>query len=307
MDTETLTLFLDVMRVRNFSRVADARGMAPSSISRAITALEQELGVRLFQRTTRRLEPTEAGRLYFERVAPLVAEFQSAAQMARDLVEEPRGTLRLTASTVHGQMYVVPLVTELAAQYPALSIDVLLTDAWVDLVEERVDIAVRLGSLQDSSCIARRVADMRFHVCASPAWVAAHDRVEAPQQLAQHDCLLFPRPGYDLNWLFRDAHGRVSEVPIHGRYLMTNSQAIKQCALAGMGIALLPDWLVDAELADGQLLRLLPEYEATATDFDSAVWLVYPSRDYLPLKTRLALDLLGKRLGERPATFVAGR
>ena len=297
MELETLELFLDVMRARNFTRIARARGVAPSSISRAITHLEDELGVRLFQRSTRRLEPTEAAQVYFERIESVVAELRAAGEMATDLVTRPTGTLRITAATVYGQMYVVPLLAEIAACYPDLSVELILTDAFVDLIEERIDLAIRLGSLQDSSYIARKVAGMRFHVCATPDYLARHGTPTDPVELRTHNCLLFPRSGYDLDWLFRDRDGEVTTVPIQGRYLVTNSQAIRQCALAGMGIALLPDWLVREELAAGELVDLFPVHEVTATDFDSAVWLVYPSREYLALKVRAVMDLLLQRLG----------
>jgi DNA-binding transcriptional LysR family regulator len=292
MDTETLSLFVEVMRHGSFADVARNRGVAPSSISRAIAGLEQELGIRLFQRTTRKLEPTEAGVVYFERVAPLIAELASARQVATDVTEEPRGILRVTAPVVFGQLYLVPLLPALAQRYPNLSIELLLSDAYLDLIEDRIDIAIRLGSLRDSSYIATRLRELEFYICASPAYLAQHGAPATPQQIGSHNCLLFPRTGYNLNWLFRDRDGNVLDIPIHGNCLITNSQAIRQCALAGMGLTLLPDWLIQEDVQSGALVRLFAEYDVTASDYDSAAWLLYPSRDYLALKTRMFIDHL---------------
>ena len=116
-----------------------------------------------------------------------------------------------------------------------------------------------------------------------------------PDQIKDHECLLFPRAGHNLNWLFKDEKENITDIPISGRYLMTNSQAIKQCVVAGMGLSLLPDWLVKQEVAEGKLIRLFPEFDVTATDYESSVWLVYPSREYLPLKVRVFMDFLSER------------
>lgn len=292
MELETLTLFVEVMRHGSFADVARARGIAPSSISRAIAGLENELGVRLFQRSTRKLEPTEAAMVYFERINPVVNEIETARQIALDVTAEPRGTLRVTSGAVFGQIAIVPLIPQLAKAYPQLSIELLLTDVNLDLVEERIDVAVRLGSLQDSSYIAKRLATMTFHVCASPDYLNRHGIPQAPEEVAEHNCLLFPRPGYNLDWLFKGRDGKITQIPIKGKYLITNSQAVKQCAIAGMGLTLLPDWLVNDAVTAGKLVKLFSEYTVTATDYESAIWILYPSREYLPLKSRVFIDFL---------------
>lgn len=298
MEISTLHLFIEVMRRRNFTDIARTRGVAPSSISRTITGLEKELGIRLFQRTTRKLEPTEAGLAYFARISTVLDDLESARQIATDLSEEPRGTLRVTASTVFGGMHIVPLLPELADKYPALSIELNLTDAYLDLVDERIDVAIRLGTLRDSSYIAKRLANMKFYVCASPEYIKKQGRPEIPEQVVEHNCLLFPLPGFTLSWLFKNKDQVTVDISIGGKCLITNSQAIKQCTLYGMGISLLPDWLVEEEISDGSLLDLYPDYEVTATDFESSVWVVYPSKEYLALKSRVFIDLLYARFSQ---------
>ena len=304
MDTEALELFAEVMRTRSFTEVARALRIAPSSVSRTITALENELGIRLFQRSTRRLEPTEAGVVYFERISPLLGELQSAREMAADLSEEPTGTLRLTAATVFGQMHIVPLLPAIQERYPSLSVELVLTDAYLDLIEEHIDLAIRLGTLQDSSHIARRLKDVTFYICASRAYLDRFGTPIAPQEITDHECLLFPRQGHNLNWSFRSATGDVTEVPIRGRYLITNSQAIRDSAKAGMGLTLLPDWLVEDDIRSGELIHLFADFDVTATDFQSAVWLIRPSRDYVPLKTRVFTEHLVENLRSPTDTAV---
>ena len=171
--------------------------------------------------------------------------------------------------------------------YTQRAIELLLNDAYVDLVGERIDVSIRLGTLSDSSYIARRVSIIRYYICASPEYLKTHGTPDSPQALARYECLLFPRGEHSLNWLFRYATGDVEEVQIHGRCLITNSESIRQCALSGMGLALLPDWLVEPDIESGKLQTLFNDYEVTATDYDSAIWILQPSRAYVPLKAKV--------------------
>lgn len=297
MDINTLKLFIAVMRERSFTEVANAQRLAPSSVSRTIAALEKELGIRLFQRSTRKLEPTEAGMIYFNRISPLIEELEAARQFAADASKEPCGTLRVTTAISYGQVAIVPLLPKFAKLYPSVSIELLLTDNYLDLIEDRIDVAIRLGKLENSSHIAKRLCKMSFYICASPEYLEEYGRPEHPEQLKEHKCLLFPREGHRLNWLIKDQQQNVTEIVIGGKCLITNALAIKQCLLNGMGISLLPDLLVWKEIAEGRLINLFPDYVATATDFESSVWLLYPSREYLPLKVRVFIDFLQTEMG----------
>jgi DNA-binding transcriptional LysR family regulator len=296
MDISALKLFIDVMHRNSFTEVANTWRIAPSSVSRSIAALEAELGFSLFQRSTRKLQPTDAGQRYFERVLELIDELDTAREIAADCDEEPRGRLRVTAPSVFGQMYLVPLLPQLHRQYPKLTIELLLSDGYLDLIEERIDVAIRLGSLQDSNYVARRLLDMRFHICASPGFIEQHSKPNTPEEIKQFECLLFPRGGHSLSWLFKNDQGDIEEVAINGRCLITQSDAIRQCALNGMGLALLPDWLIKEDLKLGTLIPLFEDYEVTATDYNSAVWIVRPSRKYLPLKDRVFIEQLQQKV-----------
>ena len=295
MDLSILRIFVSVMRRGSFAAAARDHDVDPSSISRAVAALEHELGVRLFQRSTRRLVPTEAGTVYFSRIEPVIEELERAQNAAADFSDTPKGLLRVTAPVTCGQISLVPLLPEFAALYPELSIDLLLTDGTLDLLAERIDVALRLGPLSDSAYVAHRLYTMTFVVCASPDYEKQHGALHLPHDVQSHNCLLFPLPGYNTQWRFKNAKGTVTDVRVHGRYTISNALALKQCALAGMGVTLLPRWVVAGELRDGSLIDLFPNHNVTATTFESAAWLLYPSRRHLPLKVRVFVDYLKQK------------
>ncbi|MFM7427632.1 MAG: LysR substrate-binding domain-containing protein [Elainella sp.] len=306
MDLSVLQLFVDVVKQGSFAAVARERNLDPSSVSRAIASLEAELGIRLLHRTTRQLALTESGMTYFERVEPLVEEMQQAIDRAVDKTGQPKGTLRVTASVSFGLKCLVPLLPAFTALYPDLTIDLLLTDANVDLVAERVDLAIRLGLLPDSSLIAQRLFPTRYVVCASPQYLQKYGRPQIPQEIAQHNCLLFPLAGFSSKWRFRSSSGAGSkassgaetEVLVQGRTLISNAIGLQHCALAGMGLALLPSWLIADDLLAATLVPVLSDYEVTATDFHTAAWMVYPSRAYVPLKVRALIEFLKASAGD---------
>ncbi|MEM1424939.1 MAG: LysR family transcriptional regulator [Cyanobacteria bacterium P01_H01_bin.130] len=292
MDISVLHLFVEVMNQGNFAAVARARNIDPSSVSRAIAGLESELGIRLFQRTTRRLSPTEAGVLYFERIEPLLEEMQRAIDVTTEMSEQPKGTLRVTASVSFGHHCIVPLLPKFTARYPDLTIDLRLTDAVVDLLAERIDVAVRLGILSDSTLMAQRLIPTYYVVCASPSYLQKIGSLQDPQEISRHNCLLFPLAGFRSRWIFRNQMGTRQEVPVSGNTVLSSAIALRQCAIAGMGLVLLPHWLVREELQTGQLINVFPNHEVTATEFHTAAWLVYPSRTYVPRKVWAFMDFL---------------
>jgi DNA-binding transcriptional LysR family regulator len=296
MDISVLQTFIEVVRKGSFAAVARGQNLDPSSISRSISGLEQELGIRLFQRTTRKLSLTEAGMTYFQRIEPLIEEMQQAVDVVKEVSGKPQGTLRITASASFGLKRIVPLLPEFEAMYPDLVIDLLLTDYRVDLLAERIDLAIRLGQLQDSTLIAQKLMSTPYSVCASPNYLQQNGNLDQPEDITKHNCLLFPLAGFRSRWLFRDQQGKISEIPVSGRTIISNAIGLQQCAIAGMGLALLPHWLIDQELESGKLVKVLPHYDVTATDFETSTWLVYPSRTYVPLKVKVFIDFLKERL-----------
>jgi DNA-binding transcriptional LysR family regulator len=292
MDISVLQLFIEVFRQGSFAAVARDRNLDPSSVSRAIAGLEEELGVRLFQRTTRQLSPTEAGMTYFERVESLVGELLQAAAITTDVSSQPAGKLRVTASVSFGLKCIVPLLPEFTQCYPDLTVDLLLSDTIVDLFTERIDVAIRLGLLPDSTLVAQQLMPTHYSVCASPDYLQRSEQLKNPIDLAQHNCLLFPFSGFCSRWIFKDQKGGLSEVPVFGNTLISSAIALQHCAIAGMGLALLPNWLIDDDLRDSTLVNVFPHYDVTATEFSTAAWLVYPSGAYVPRKVRVFIDFL---------------
>ncbi len=298
MDIESVRLFVDVMQKGSFAAVARQRDVDPSSVSRSIAGLETALGFRLFQRSTRKLAPTEAGVEYYDRVQDLVDEFDRAGEAALDLVSRPAGRLRIAACTSFGQRVLAPLLPELRERYPELTIEMLLADHQVDIIAERIDVAVRFGQRPEGDFIVNELVPREFRVCASPEYLARHGQPTHPSELEGRDCLLFAMPGYRSAWKFRSASSDTFSVPVSGHVLTSHGVTMTKCAVAGLGPALLPDWLCRAEIERGELVDLFPDFESTATEFGTSAWLVCPGRSYIPLKVKAFIDFLRERIEE---------
>lgn len=302
MDIAQLKTFVDVVQQGSFAAVARQRNVAPSAVTRAVAALEQALGVRLLQRSTRRLALTEAGEAFLQRAREALLLLDEASEAARDQSGQAHGRVRLTTSVTYGQHLLLPLLPELHRLHPGLSLDLQFTDQVLDLLADRMDLALRLGPPADSSLVGLQLQAMRYRVCASPDYLARHGHPGTPSALSQHDCLRFPLPGFSSLWRFRQgADGPVEAVPVKGWLTLSTALALHQAALDGLGPVLVAEWLVSEDLASGRLVDLFPHHEVTASHFDSAVWLLYPSREHLPLRVRVLIDFLKARL-MRPAS-----
>jgi DNA-binding transcriptional LysR family regulator len=297
MNLDALKLFVAVAKRGSFAAVAKDLDVEPSSVSRTISNLESELGVRLFSRTTRTMSLSEAGDLYLSKVETLVDELERARAQAANIAATPSGTLRITASVSYGQTMIVPLLPKFCAAYPGLNIEAVFTDANVDLVADRIDLAVRLAPAIEGDVIATKLARTIYRIVASPHYLSHAPKLERPKDLIAHKTLLFALRSFKSRWIFKDGNGQIEEAPISGSVTLSPASALRDAALAGMGIVLLPMWLVDDEIANGRLVHLLPDYQVTATTFETAVWLVYPSRAYLPGKVRVMIDFLKRELG----------
>jgi DNA-binding transcriptional LysR family regulator len=306
METSHLRVFVDVAQRRSFAAVARDSNVDPSSVSRIIAALESQLGVRLFQRTTRKLALTEAGESFLARVGPLVEELDHAQDEARSLRSEPSGTLRLTASVAFGQLCLVPILPAFRRALPRLRLELLLTDTNLDLIADRIDLAIRLAPSYRGDVIGSKLFATRYRVVASPDYLARHGAPKIPRALSAHSCLLFPLRDFRERWLFRRGD-ETEEVPVRGSLLLSTALALRSAALDGLGPVLLANWHLDADLAAGRLIDLFPEYEVTATTFDTAAWLLYPSRSYLPHKVAATVEFLKTHLGAAHPKKVAVR
>lgn len=296
MHLSDLALLIEVARLGSFAAAAKAIGTDPSSVSRSIAGLEAELGVRLFQRTTRRLSLTEAGDLYLTRAQPLLEELTRIGVEAREVRAEPRGTLRLTASVTFGQSMLLPLLPAFRKSYPNIALECLFTDQNLDLISDRIDLAIRLAPAIEGDVIAARLMTTRYRVVGAPSYLADTPPVNEPADLRHHRLLLFPLKPFRTRWLFRDDQGGVTEVPVSGDIVISPAGALLEAARMGLGLALLPNYLTDTDFASGRLCHVLPNFQVTATSFDTGAWLVYPSRSYLPAKTRAMIDFLRANL-----------
>lgn len=292
MDAEHAALLAEIARCGSFAEVARDRAVDPSWVSRTVAAIEAELGFRIFQRSTRRVALTEAGDAYLRDALPAIEALERARDDALSLARGPLGTLRLTTTVAFGQKVIVPMLPAFRRAFPSVKVDLVLSDGNLDLIAERIDLAVRLGPEVFGDLVAARLHDTRYRVCASPDYIARHGRPARPAELSQRDCLRFALPGFRSHWLFRDDRGDIEKVAVDGSLTASGALALHALAVAGMGPALLANWLVDDDLAQGRLVDLFPDLRVAATSFETAIWVLYPSRSFLPEKVRAMVDFL---------------
>lgn len=296
MDLEACALFVDVARARSFAAVARDRAVDPSSVSRAIAMLEASLGTRLFQRTTRSMVLTQMGELYLQRLPALLAEFHRLREEASLARAEPAGAVRLTASAAFSQTCIVPLLPEFAERFPRLSLELIITDSNVDLVSDRIDLAIRLGPGHRSDVAGECLFPTRYRVLASPDYMTRRGRPARPSELTAHSCLTYTLPDYRSRWTFRGGAGD-EHVRVTAGMIISGALAMRQAALDGIGPALLADWLTDRDVEAGRLVDLFPAHRVTATTFETAAWLLCVTRELMPRKVRATADFLRDRLG----------
>ncbi len=298
MEISTLKTVLHVQAHGSIAGAARALDMDPSSVSRVVASVEAGLGIRLFHRTTRRLTVTEEGDSYLQRIAPLIEELDAAAEDAAGARTRPAGHLRLTASVAFSEKVLVPLLPEFQKRYSNITVDLQSSDANLDLVENGIDLAIRLAPAPKGDLVSTRLMQTHYKVVASPDYIEAHGLCAHPSELADQNCLRYALPGLQGVWRFRKSAETLLEVPVQGSPLISNPLALRQAAVGGLGIALLADWLIDQDLRDGHLIELFPEYQSTATEFETSAWLLYPNRTYLPRKVRVMIDYLKAGIGQ---------
>ncbi len=288
-DLRRMVIFFHVVEAQSFSGAARQLGIARSAVSRHITLLEKSIGVRLLNRTTRRLNLTEAGETYFQSCARIVAEAEAATHRIGQLQEEPRGTLKIAAPISLGNRFITPLVRAFMRRYTALNIELLLDDEMVDMVGESIDVSIRVGWLHDSNLIARKLGDWPRFLCASPGYLEHHGRPESPTQLTDHEWLIFTRLPSPFHWTFTK-NKRQERVQVKGRLRSNNADAIRSSLLAGAGITAQAAFLVDDDIKAGRLERLLPEWDCGSV----GMYAVYQDRRYQQTRVRLFIDFVSE-------------
>jgi DNA-binding transcriptional LysR family regulator len=297
MNLTNLEIFSEVCRIGNFSAVARQRNISPSAVSRAVAALEAELGVLLFYRTTRKISPTEAAVMLANQVDTHLEALHSIRTNISDTREKANGVLRVSASHSFGIVKLGPIIPEFRAKYPDIKVDLALTDRIVDIVGERFDVAIRHGPMPDSSFVAKTILRTKYYACASPTYL---EKITSPIKevldIADLHCLTFPLPGFANIWRFRNSKGQETEVPIRGVMSVNSGIVLRESALRGDGIVLLSDWIVGDDLESGKLVDLFPSMTATPSNYQTGISAVYPHRKHTPKKVSVFIEFLQRKM-----------
>ncbi|MFN3770783.1 LysR substrate-binding domain-containing protein [Ectopseudomonas guguanensis] len=287
---EGLDEFVAVAECGQFSAAAERLGLSTSQVSRQVARLEDRLQSRLFYRSTRRVALTEAGQLFLQHCQRLQDAREEALRAIGDLGAEPKGLLRMTCAVAYGERFIVPLVNDFMARHPQLRVEIELSNRQLDLLHEGLDLAIRLGRLQDSRLMAARLAPREMYLCAAPEYLQRYGRPHSLSELARHNCLI----GSSDHWSFVD-NGRETQVRVQGNWRCNSGQAVLDAALRGFGLCQLPDYYVLEHLASGALVSLLQQHRPPNT----AVWALYPQQRHLSPKVRQLVDHLKAGLSER--------
>jgi DNA-binding transcriptional LysR family regulator len=290
-----IVAFARVVDSGSFSAAARRLNISKSAISAHVQRLEERLGIRLLNRTTRRLSLTEAGAAYYRHCARILVEAEAAEQAASALQREPRGTLRISAPDSFGWMHVAPAVPAFLKRYPELAIDIKLSPAYVNLVDEGLDLAIRIGILEDSALVVRKLALSRRVLCAAPAYLKERGTPRQPDDLASHNCLCSDLLTWGDEWRLVGKGGE-ARVTVGGSFRSNNAEMLRAAALDGIGIAALPTWVVAEQLRGGMLRRVLTAWEAPV----STIYAVYPGNRLMSMKVRAFVDHLARRFGRTP-------
>lgn len=302
MDSLTgMRLFNKVAETGSFSAAGRAMGLAPSSVSRQISALEEGLHTRLFNRTTRKLHLTEAGEIYYSHTERILSEIEEANAAVSQLQEEPRGTLRLNIPVVFGRRYIATTLPEFQERHPEVEVELQVTDHFVDLIEQGADLAIRVGGLTNTSFIARKLIGIERLMVASSAYIERKGVPTKPEDLRDHNCLRYRVHPGESHWeLVNKKSGKATDINVTGNLVSNNVEAINAAMLNGGGIALLPSWVVGKDIQRGDATVILPEYHAKPTDADTAVYAVYPYTRNVSAKVRAYIDFIAEKFKTEP-------
>ncbi|MDX1251862.1 MAG: LysR family transcriptional regulator [Gammaproteobacteria bacterium] len=289
-----LAVFVRVVEEGSFTRAAERLEMSQSVVSKCVSRLEMSLKTRLLQRTTRRLRLTEGGEVLYRRARSALEEIAQAQAEVAHLQGEPAGRLRVTCPLAYGMMHVAPAVVEFLKRWPKLSVELDMSDRRVDLLEEGVDVAIRVGWLAPSSLVARKLAEYPLVLCASPDYLARHGRPQAPHDLSSHNCILYTLSDAPREWHFTTPDGTALKVEVRGNFDVNNGAAQVQAALAGLGVIHIPGFYVTEHIEAGRLEHLLTAYDTVTVPAHA----LYPARRFLPLKVKAFVDFLAQRVAQ---------
>lgn len=293
---DSLECFVAVVEAGQFSAAAERLGLGKSAVSRRVSELEEHLGARLLQRTTRHLALTEAGREFYPRALQLLEDLAEAEQTLSRGQRALSGRIRLAAPLSFGLMHLTPALSAFMEAHPGVVLDLDLDDSQVDLIREGVDLALRIGRLEDSSMVALPLAPIHFLIVASPDYLDRHGIPDSPEMLARHQGLCYSNLPEPNRWRLTDAHGRQHSVTLPSRLLVNNGDLLLQAAIAGLGVCLTPTFNAYRALQEGRLVPILRDYRIDPVN----AYAIYPSRRFVPQRVRTLVEFLQQSFGERP-------
>ena len=290
-----MAIFARVAEARSFSAAARRLNLSKSMVSKEVTKLEKSLGARLLNRTTRQLSLTEIGAAFYEHCARVVQEAEEAELLVGRLHTEPRGVLKLTVPVAFGTLHIASALPEFLARYPEMQIDMTLSDRFFDLAEEGFDLSIRIARSLPPTVVARQLAPINRVVCATPAYFEKHGVPATPQDLERHNCLIYTHANPDLLWRFKGDDGEVV-VPIRGNLRLNDDEALWQAVLGGLGISLLPTFIVGEDLQSGALKEVLGQH----VPVEQNLYALYLPNRHLSAKVRVFIDFLVARFAPTP-------
>jgi DNA-binding transcriptional LysR family regulator len=298
MDSLTsMKVFGAIVEAGSFASAARRLKLSRAVVTKHVAALEDRLNVRLLERTTRRLSVTEAGGRYYERCSHILAEIEDAEREATQATAVPRGTLRISAPHTFATMHIAPHLAGFRQRFPEVNVEIILSDRFVDLLEEGFDLAIRVADgLPESSLVARQLAVCRFVVCGAPEYFKRHGEPKVPDDLAKHPCLGYTLSPREHSWVFVCPHDQRHVVNVSGPLRSNSGDLLREAAVGGAGVMLLPTFYVGEDLERGRLKAVLTDYRVQ----DYGIYAVYPSRKHLTAKVKALIDYLSERYGAEP-------
>ncbi len=286
-----MSVFVQVVEQGSFARAATRLGMSTSAVSRHVSELESHLGARLLNRTTRSLSLSETGQAYFERAVQLLSDLHEADALAESVDAAPRGTIKLTSSAAYGVMHLAPAIADFQVRYPEVRFDVSLSERYVDLVEEGLDLAIRIGELGNANVVAKKIGETRLIACAAPDYLKTRGTPKHPHDLINHNCFSYEYLATKDHWCFTDLDGAMIDVNVRGSLRSNSGEMAIALAEKGVGIALEPCFMFANALAEKRVVQVLKKFPARATGIHA----VYPARRHLSNKVRTFVDFLHAR------------
>ena len=292
---DCMRAFVAVVEAESFTQAAASMQISKALVSKYVGALESTLGVRLLNRTTRRMSVTDSGKAYYERCMSVLQDIDEIEAALRSEHSQPEGILRINAPVSFSELTLMPILSDFTQRYPDVTVKLELADRFVDLIEEGVDMAIRIGALPDSSLVVRKLTEMRMFLCASPAYLASEGVPHTPNALAEHYCIFDSNYKHKGKWIFEQDEQQII-VPIRSQIIVNSARAVHELLLNDKGISLLPSFVVETDIKEGRLVRLMQDYEVEPT----GVYALYPHRKHLSAKVRLFIDDLVHAFQEHP-------